>query len=41
MKFEEPVMVSTGMKQDMLVAEVANKEFFSRVDSSSGIEEGT
>ena len=25
----------------MLVAEVNNKEFFSRVDSSSGIEEGT
>ena len=40
-KFKDPVMVSTGMKKDMIIAEVANKEFFSRTDTPAGIEEGT
>ena len=40
-KFKDPVMVSIGMKKDMIIAEVANKEFFSRTDAQAGIEEGT
>ena len=40
-KFENPYLVSTGEKKDMLVAEVVDSDFFSRTSDAESVKEGT
>lgn len=40
-EFEHPEMVSIGSKPDLLVAEIEQESFFSRIDEPPSIKQGT